>query len=135
MALSVILSILGVGFTLYVLFALAVHALPFFVAVTVGMQLYDSEIGLLAALVSAFLAGIATLVMGKVAFATIRTTQIRLAIGALYAAPAGVAGYHASESLFEIGGADKNSGLVFAWIGAVVVGGMAWARIASSTRV
>jgi len=36
MSLSAILSVLGLGFMIYVLFALAVYALPFFVAVTVG---------------------------------------------------------------------------------------------------
>jgi len=131
MFLSAIVSVLGLGFMVYVLFALAVYALPFFVAVTVGMHVYDSEAGLVAAFVSAFLAGGATLVAGQIAFATIKSAPVRLAIGTLYAAPAGVAGYHAIKGLSEIGGAGETWTLVFAWMGAVIVGGTAWARIAS----
>lgn len=131
MFLSAILSVLGLGFMVYVLFALAVYALPFFVAVTVVMHVYDSEASLVAAFVLAFLAGGATLVAGQIAFATIKSVPVKLAIGALYAAPAGIAGYHAIKGLSEIGGAGETWTLVFAWIGAVIVGATAWARIAS----
>ncbi|VVT24606.1 hypothetical protein [Rhizobium sp. EC-SD404] len=131
MFVSAILSVLGLGFMVYVLFALAIYALPFFVAVSVGMHVYDSEAGLIAAFVSAFLAGGATLVAGQIAFATIESVPARLAIGALFAAPAGIAGYHAIKGLSEIGGAGETWTPVFAWIGAIVVGATAWARIAS----
>ena len=131
MFLSTILSVLGLVFMVYVLFTLAVYALPFFVAVTVGMHVYDSEAGLLAAFAASFVSGAATLVAGQIAFATVRSVPIKLAIGALYAAPAGIAGYHAIKGLSEIGGAGETWTLVFAWIGAVIVGGTAWVRIAS----
>ncbi|MGP1393975.1 MAG: hypothetical protein ACTS3R_00505 [Inquilinaceae bacterium] len=49
----------------------------------------------------------------------------------LYAAPAGIAGYHASKGLSEIGGAGETCTLLFAWIGAIVVGATAWTRVAS----
>lgn len=131
MFVSAILGVLGLGFMVYVLFALAVYALPFFVAITVGMHAYDSEAGLIAAFVSAFLAGGATLVAGQIAFATIKSVLIRLAIGALFAVPAGIAGFHAIKGLSEIGGAGETWTFIFAWIGAIVVGATAWARIAS----
>lgn len=131
MFLSAILSVLGLGFMVYVLFTLAVYALPFFVAATVGMHVHDSEAGLLAAIAAAFVSGAVTLLAGQIAFATFRSVPIRLAIGALYAAPAGIDGYHAIKGLSEIGGAGETWTLVFAWIGAVIIGGTAWARIAS----
>lgn len=131
MFLSAILSVLGLGFMVYVLFTLAVYALPFFVAVTVGMHVYDSEAGLLAAFATGFISGAVTLLAGQIAFATMRSVPVRLAIGAFYAAPAGIAGYHAIKGLSEIGGAGETWTLVFAWIGAVIVVGTAWARIAS----
>ena len=131
MFVSAILSALGLGVLVYLLFTLAVYALPFFVAVTVGMYVHDTDAGLIAAFVSAFFAGAITLIAGQIAFATIRSVPVRLAIGALYAAPAGIAGYHAIKGLSEIGGAGETWTLVFAWIGAIVVGATAWARIAS----
>ncbi|RMB01966.1 hypothetical protein [Eilatimonas milleporae] len=131
MFISAILSALGLGVLVYLLFTLAVYALPFFVAVTVGMYVYSADAGLVAAIVSAFFAGAITLVAGQIAFATIRSVPVRFAIGAVYAAPAGIAGYHAIKGLSEIGGAGETSTLVFGWIGAIVVGATAWARIAS----
>lgn len=131
MFMSAALSVLGLGFICWVLFSLAVYALPFFVAVTVGMYVHDTQAGLLAALAAAFMSGAVTLVVGQIAFATIRSVPIRLAIGALYALPSGVAGFHAVKGLSEIGGAGESWTLAFAGIGAVIVGVTAWARIAA----
>lgn len=131
MFISAILSALGLGVLIYLLFALAVYALPFFVAVTVGMYVHDTDAGLIAAFVSAFFAGAITLIAGQIAFATIRSLPARLAIGAVYAAPAGIAGYHAIKGLSEIGGAGDTWTLIFAWIGAIVVGVTAWVRVAA----
>ena len=131
MIMSTILSLLGLGVICWVLFNLAVYALPFFVAVTVGHTLYTSEVGLMGAILAAFVAGAATLVLGQIAFATIRSTPIRLALGALYALPAGIAGFHAIKGLSGIGGASETWTFVFASVGAVVVGVTAWARIAA----
>ncbi len=70
------------------------------------------------------------LVAGQIAFVTIRAVPIRLAIGALCAFPAGVAGFHAAKGLSQTGGAGKTWTVVFASIAAVVMGLTAWARIA-----
>jgi len=131
MFLSTALSILGLGVIVYVLFTLAVSALPFFVAMTVGLYVYESDAGVLAAIIAAFLSGAATLILGQIAFATIRYTPIRLAIGALYAVPAGVAGFHAIRGLSEIGSANDSWSLAFGSIGAIVISITAWFRIAS----
>ena len=95
------------------------------------MHVHDSEAELFAAITAAFVSGAVTLLAGQIAFASIRSVAVRLAIGALYAAPAGIAGYHAINGLSEISGAGEMWTLAFAWIGAVIVGGTALARIAS----
>ena len=130
MFLSVLLSIVGLGFLCWLLFSLAVYALPFFVAVTVGYYSFENGAGPIGAIVVALFAGAAALVLGQVAFATIRTPIIRLAIGVLYTLPAGVAGFHAVKGLSEAGGAGETWTLVFSSIGAVIVGATAWVRIA-----
>ena len=43
MFVSAFLSIIGLGFLVWVLFALAVYALPSFVGVTVGIFVYDTD--------------------------------------------------------------------------------------------
>ncbi|MFN4205024.1 MAG: hypothetical protein ACK4HG_01435 [Agrobacterium albertimagni] len=133
MFLSALLSVIGLGFLCWLLFNLAVYALPFFVAVTVGHYALENGAGPVGAVVIALFAGAIALVLGQVVFATIRSPTIRLALGGLYALPAGVAGFHAIKGLSETGGAGETWTLVFASIGAVIVGVTAWMRIASLT--
>jgi len=131
MFVSAFLSIIGLGFLVYVLFSLAVYALPFFVAMTVGMYVYDTEAGLLATLVAAMFAGAFTLILGQIIFAKVQSVPVRLLIASLYAAPAGVAGFSAIKGLSQIGGASEGWTLASAIIGGIVVAGTAWVRIAS----
>lgn len=131
MFLSAFLSVIGLGFLCWLLFSLAVYALPFFVAVTVGYYAFDHGAGPMGAVVVALFAGAIALVLGQVAFGIIRSQIIRLALGALYALPSGVAGFHAVKGFSQVGGAGEAWTLLFASIGAVIVGVTAWVRIAS----
>lgn len=69
--------------------------------------------------------------IGQIVFAKVQSVSIRLAIGALFAAPAGVAGFLAIKGLSQIGGASEGWTLAFAIIGGMVIAGTAWVRIAS----
>src|SRR5580658_4777974 len=100
---GIILSVFGIGFFCWLLFTLAVHALPFFAGLSAGLAAFHSGAGVIGALVVGVLAGGATLAIGQIAFATVRTPLIRALIGLLYAVPAGIAGYQASLGLAEIG--------------------------------
>ena len=131
MIISTILSLLGLGVICWVLFSLAVYALPFFVAVTVGHTLYTWEFGLMGAIAAAFIAGAATLIFGQIAFAMIRSTPVRLTLGAVYALPAGITGFHAIRGLSGMGGAGETWTLVFAGICALIVGVTAWVRVSA----
>ena len=84
-----------------------------------------------AAIVGAFLAGGFAPALGQVAFATLRSVPIRPAPGALYAIPAGIAGFRALKGLAEIGGAGETWTLMFGSIGAIVIGATAWVRVAA----
>src|SRR5579859_2825108 len=92
MILGLILSVFGIGFFCWLLFTLAVYALPFFAGMTAGLAAYHSGSGALGALVVGVLAGGATWAIGQIAFATIRSPLIRAVIALLFAAPAAVAG-------------------------------------------
>src|ERR1700676_2574990 len=93
---GLVLSVFGLGFFCWLLFTLAVYALPFFAGLTVGLAAFHSGAGFIGALIVGILAGGATLAIGQIAFATVRTPLIRASIGLLYAVPATLAGYHAS---------------------------------------
>ena len=131
MIVSAALGLFGLGFLIWVLFSLAIHALPFFVTVSIGRFALGSGAGPVGAVGAAFLAGAITLVLGQVAFASVRSPAVRLVLGALYALPAGVAGFSAVRALSKLGGTDVPWTIIFAGIGGIAVGITAWARVAA----
>lgn len=130
LAFGIVLNLAGLGLFCWLLFALAVHALPFFVAVTVGFAAFHSGVGPIGAILVAFISGVVTLFLGQMAFGLTRSPFIRAAIATFFAAPAAVAGYHAALALSNIDAPSANWLEAFALIGAMLVGGTAWARIA-----
>ncbi len=126
---GIVLSVFGIGFFCWLLFTLAVYALPFFAGLTAGLAAFHSGAGVIGAIVIAVLAGGATLAIGQIVFATARTPIIRVVIGLLYYVPASVAGYHSMLGLAHIGVPSEGWREAFAVLGAVLVGGTAWARM------
>ena len=126
---GIVFNVVGLGFFCWLLFALAAHALPVFVAVTIGLAAFHSGAGPAGAIMVALVCGVVTLFVGQIAFATARSPLIRAAIATLFAAPAVVAGYHATLGLGRLGTSSHVWQLTFAVIGAIVVGATAWARI------
>jgi hypothetical protein len=126
-----ILSVFGVGFLCWLLFTLAVYALPFFAGVTAGLAAYHSGAGVIGGLVVGFAAGAVTLVAAQAAFAVVKSPVPHVAIAILFAAPAAIAGYHATLALAHIGVPSASWREVFAVVGAIVVGGTAFVRMAA----
>ncbi len=126
---GVIFGFVALGFSCWLLFALAVNALPFFVGVTAGLAAYQSGLGAIGAIIVSFIASIDMLAIGQIAFRNTRSREIRIGIALLFAAPAAVAGYHATLGLAHIGASSQGWQETFAFIGALVVGGTAWARM------
>jgi hypothetical protein len=129
MIVATALSIVGLGFVCWLIFTLAIYALPFFAGLSAGLFAYGHGAGLIGAIVVGLTAGALTLVVGQLAFASIRSPWMRTLIAAVYAAPAGVAGYHVVHNLSAIGGTSEPWRVAFSAVGAVVVAGFAWARI------
>ncbi len=126
---GIIFGFVALGFSCGLLFALAVNALPYFVGVTAGLVVYQNGSGALGAIVVGLVAGVVTLATGQNAFVAMRSPGMRTAIALLFAAPAAIAGYHATLGLVQIGASSPRWQEVFAFIGAIVVGGTAWARM------
>ena len=126
---GIVVSVVGIGFFCWLLFTLAVYALPFLAGTTAGLTVFRGGSGIIGALVVAVLVGGATLTIGQIVFATVRTPLIRAASGLLYAVPATFAGYHATLGLAHIGVPSGAWREAFAVIGAVLVGHAAWARM------
>jgi len=84
--------IVGIGFLCWLLFTLAVYALPVFVGVTTGAWAYGTGAGPIGAFIVGMAATGATLAVGQFTFTFVRPVWARLAVALLFAAPASVAG-------------------------------------------
>ena len=129
LALGLVLNTLGIGLFCWAIFALAVYALPFFVALSIGMTAFQGGAGVVAALLVGTASGALTLVLGQVALAVTQSLTLRIAIATAFAVPAAVAGYHVVFTLSQIGVPSLAWREILACLGAVCIGGTSWARL------
>jgi hypothetical protein len=126
---GILLNIAGLGLFCWALFTLAVYAVPFFVGTTAGFYLFQAGTGPFGAIAIGFVAASLTLAAGQYAFSVTRSATVRLVIGLLFALPAARAGYDATLAFAHIGVPSEWWREAFAVVGAVTVGGTAWARM------
>src|SRR6185437_16108091 len=93
LALGILLNIAGVGLLCWLIFTLAVYALPFIVGLYVFMLALHGGAGILGAPLAGIAAGGMTLAIGQMAFAMTRSAIIRAIVAVLFAVPATLAGY------------------------------------------
>jgi len=122
----------GLGFLCWLLFALAIYALPVYVGLSVGALAFKSGAGYGGAFVLAVAAGAAIFALGKSAFAAARLPAFRALIGVVFALPAAVAGYQATAALAQLALQSDAWSVVFGGIGAVSVGVAAWLRLSGA---
>ncbi|WFU45199.1 hypothetical protein QA640_33175 [Bradyrhizobium sp. CB82] len=129
LALGLVLNTLGIGLFCWAIVAPAVYALPFFVALSIGMTAFQNGAGLIGALLIGTAIGALTLVLGQVAVAVTRSLALRIAVATAFAVPATVAGYHVVFAVSHIGVPSLAWREVFACIGAVCIGVTSWKRL------
>ncbi|PPQ34420.1 hypothetical protein CCS01_11020 [Rhodopila globiformis] len=130
LVIGIVLSIFGIGFLCWLMFNLAVYALPFFAGMTAGLAAYHSGAGVVGGLIVGFTAGAITLVVGQAIFAIFASPMLRGLIALVFAAPAAIAGYHATLALGRIGVPAEGWREVFAIVGAISIGATAVVRVA-----
>jgi hypothetical protein len=129
---GIVLSFIGLGYLCWLIFALAVYALPLFAGVTAGLAAYRSDSGPIAAIAVGAIVSVIVLLAGQIAFRTLRSTPVRAVIALLFAVPAAVAGYHAAHGLAHIVVPIEGWRQTMAIAGAIMVATIAWARTSLS---
>ena len=129
LALGLLLNFAGIGLFCWLIFTLAVYALPFFVGLSVFMLAFHGGAGILGAPLVGIAAGGITLAIGQMAFAMTRSVVVRAIISALFAVPATLAGYQVVFAMSQIGVPSLVWREIFAGVGAVLIGGTAWTRL------
>jgi hypothetical protein len=131
-AIGIVLNLVGLGIFCWLLFTLAVYALPFFVGATTGVFAYHSGAGPLGAIAVGLLAGGTTLAAAQIVFALVRAPFLRIAVALLFAAPAALAGFFSTHGLAALTTSSQTWQNIFAVIGAAVIGATAWLRLADA---
>jgi hypothetical protein len=126
---SAIFTVFGLTTFFWLMFTLAVYALPFWIGLVSGLWVHGAGHGVFLAVGAGFFSGGLTLVAGQLAFDRVRSVPGRLAIALVYAVPAGFAGFHGARGFATFGGMDGVAAIVVGGFGACLVAGTAWARI------
>ncbi|MGQ3302329.1 hypothetical protein [Reyranella sp.] len=129
LATGIVFSIVGLGFFCWLLFTLAIYALPTFAGLAVGLAAFHSGTGVVGAITVGLLVGGAVLALGQFVFAA-TPTPLRVIVGLVYAVPAAIAGYQVSFALASLVMPGSVWQGAFAVIGAVVSGWTAFSRLA-----
>jgi len=130
--LAVLVSLAAIGVLCWLLFTLAVYALPFFAGVTVGTWAYGTGAGWLGAIVVGFVGAVATFLVGQLLLAFVRPLWLRVLVALAFVAPAVIAGYHATHGIVKHTMPSETWQLVFSVIGAIAVGITAFVRVTTT---
>ena len=128
--LGILLGLAAIVLFCWLLFTLAVFALPFFAAVSAGTWAYQTGAGWLGAVVVGLITGGITLGIGQVLLVIVRPMWARLLIALAFVAPAVIAGYHATHGIAKLAMPSETWQIVFSIIGALVIGITTLLRVA-----
>ena len=121
LVLGPLLILIAIGFFCWLLFTLAVFALPFFVGLTVGVWAFHTGSGVLGGILVGAAAGGATFGVGQFALAFAPWTWLRVLTIVLFVAPATGAGYSATHGIAQIAVPSATWQMIFSVIGAIAV--------------
>lgn len=128
--LGILVSIAAIGTMCWLLFNLAVFALPFFIGLNAGVWAYSTGAGWLGGIVVGLLAAGLTLAIGQGLLMLVRPIWARLLIALAFVAPAGIAGFCATFGIVKHMMPSETWQLIFSVIGAGAVGVTAFLRVA-----
>lgn len=128
--LGILASIAAIGFLCWLLFTLAVFALPLFAGVSIGTWAYGTGAGWPGAILIGLIGAALTLGIGQFLLIVVRPLWIRLLVAAAFVLPAAIAGFHATHGIVKHTMPSETWQVIFSVIGAVAVGITAFLRVA-----
>jgi hypothetical protein len=130
--LSILLLAGIIGLLCWLVFTLAVYALPLFVGATAGILAHGSGASVAGGFILGMLAAGAIATIVQLIFAFARPLWIRLIVAVLFAGPAAVAGYAATHGIATHVMPSDGWQIAFSLLGAVSIGATALSRIAGA---
>lgn len=128
--LGIIVAIAAIGTMCWLLFNLAVFALPFFIGLNAGIWAYGTGADWLGGILIGLIAAGLTVAVGQGLLMLVRPIWARLLIALTFVAPAGVAGFYATLGIVKHMMPSETWQIIFSVVGAVAVGVTAFLRVA-----
>ncbi len=126
-------SLAAIGVLCWLLFTLAVFALPAFVGVSAGIWAHQTGAGLVGAIVIGAVGAGTALGVGQLLLAILRPAWLKILVALAFVAPAAIAGFHATHGIVKHAMPSETWQLVFSVVGAIAVAVTAFIRVASLT--
>ena len=127
---GILLCIAAIGILCWLLFTLAIVALPLVVGVSASTWAFNTGADWFGAILVGILAAGLTLGVGQILLGVISPMWAKLPIALVFVAPAIVAGYHATHGIAKHMMPSETRQIVFSVIGAIAVGVTAFLRVA-----
>lgn len=125
---GVVFSVLAVGFGCWLLFNLAVYALPLFAGAAIGTLAHNTGASWSGAMIIGLVATGLTFGIGKVLLGVARPTWARLVFVLIFTTPAAVAGYYATLGVVKVIVPSEPWQILFSLFGAVAIAATAFMR-------
>lgn len=126
-------SLAAIGVLCWLLFTLAVFALPAFVGVSAGIWAHQTGAGLVGAIVIGAVGAGTALGVGQLLLAILRPAWLKILVALAFVAPAAIAGFHATHGIVKHAMPSETWQLVFSVVGAIAVAVTAFIRVTSLT--
>ncbi len=135
MVFGILLTLFGIGAACALLYNAMVYALPVGLGMWAGFALMHAGAGAVEAIGVGLLVGGIVFAIGNLGFHATQSVMIRLAIAALFVIPAAYVGYTGTLEVSALGMLSSAWEHVVAVIGAVAIGGTAFARLVTGVDV
>lgn len=132
LGLGIGLSFFGIGFLCWMLFSVAIYALPCAAGFWAFLATIHSGAGPIGAIAIGVIAGAATFAAGQFALANSHNPMTRALIALLFTVPAAVAGYSVAAGLAGVGISSHAWDVAFGILGGFMASCTAWVRLAGT---
>lgn len=132
--LAIFASLAAIGLLCWLLFTLAVFALPAFVGFAASTSAHGTGAGIPGAILVGMAAAAVTFAVGQLLITVARPMWLKLGVAIIFVAPAAVAGFHATHGIVKHLMPSNAWQIAFSVAGAIAVGTTAFARVAGMAR-
>ena len=128
--LAILASLAAIGLLCWLLFTLAVFALPAFVGLSAGVWAHGTGAGIPGAILVGLIIAAVTFAVGQFLITFAQPMWLKLAVAVIFVAPAVVAGFHATHGIVKHLMPSDAWQITFSVVGAIAVGITAFVRVA-----